>query len=72
MDTVLEVLEKTVLLIGQCNNTIIYERRKIVLLGVTGTSSPQVASTLKQKAVCLQKHDQTLFEKILETSQQKV
>ena len=38
MDTVLELLEKTVLLIGQCNNTITYERRKNVLLGVTGTS----------------------------------
>ena len=36
MDTVLELLEKTVLLIGQCNNTITYERRKNVLVGVTG------------------------------------
>ena len=31
MDTVLELLEKTVLLIGQCNNTITYERRKRVI-----------------------------------------
>ena len=44
MDTilVLELLEKTVLLIGQCNKTITYERRENVLLGVTGTSSSQV------------------------------
>ena len=56
MDTVLELLE-TVLLIGQCNNTITYERRKNVLLGVTGTSSSQVASMLKEKVAFLQKHD---------------
>ena len=63
MDAVLEILEKTVLLIGQCNNTITYERRKNVLLGVTGTSSSQVASMLKEKAAFLQKHDQALFGK---------
>ena len=57
MDTVLEPLEKMVLLIGQCNNTITYERMKNVLLGITGTSSPQVASMLKEKAVFLQKHN---------------
>ena len=45
MDTVLELLEKTVLLIGQCNNAITYERRKNVLLGVTGASSSQGFST---------------------------
>ena len=39
MDTALELLEKTVLFIGQCNNTFTYERKKNVLLGVTGTSS---------------------------------
>ena len=44
MDTVLELLE-TVLLIGQCNNTITYERRKNVLLGVTGASSSQSFNT---------------------------
>ena len=37
MDTVLELLEKTVVLIGQRSNTITYERRKNALLGVTGT-----------------------------------
>ena len=63
MDTVLELLEKTVLLIGQYNNTITYKRRKNVLLGVTGTSSSQVASMLKEKAAFLQKHDQALFGK---------
>ena len=63
MDTVLELLEKPVLLIGQCNNVITYERRKNVLLGVTGTSSSQVASMLKEKAAFLQKHDQALFGK---------
>ena len=39
MDTILELLEKTVVLIGQCINTITYERRKNALLGVTGTST---------------------------------
>ena len=63
IDTVVELLEKTVLLIGQCNNTVSYERRKNVLLGVTGTSSSQVASILKEKAAFLQKHDQALFGK---------
>ena len=63
MDTVLDFIEKTVLLIGQCNNTITYERRKIVLLGVIGTSSLQVASMLKEKAAFLQKHHQALFRK---------
>ena len=29
MDTVFELLEKAVLLIGQCNNTIAYEKRKM-------------------------------------------
>ena len=50
-------------LIGQCNNTITYERRKNVLLGVTGTSSSQVTSMFKEKAAFLQKHDQALFGK---------
>ena len=63
MDTVLKPLEKTVLLIGQCNNTITHQRKKNVLLGVTGTSSSQAASMLKEKAAFLQKHDQALFEK---------
>ena len=61
MDTVLEPLEKMVLLIGQCNNAITYERRKNVLLGITGTSSSQVASMLKEKGAFLQKHNQVLF-----------
>ena len=61
MDTVLKRLEKTKLFIGQCNNIIIYERRKNGLLDVTGTSSSQVASMLKEKAAILQKHDQALF-----------
>ena len=51
------------LLIGQCNNTITYERKKNVLLGVTGTSPSQVASLLKENVAFLQKHDQALFEK---------
>ena len=51
------------LLIRQCNNTITYERKKNVLLGVTGTSPPQVASLLKEKVSFLQKHDQARFEK---------
>ena len=36
MDTVLELLEKIMLLIGQCNNKITQDRRKEVFLGVTG------------------------------------
>ena len=65
MDTVLEFLGRTVLLIGICNNTIIYERRKNVLLGVTGTSPSQVASRLlKEKTKFLQKHNQALFGKV--------
>ena len=63
MYTVLELLEKKVLLIGQCNNTITYERRKNVLLGITGTSSSQVALLLKEKAEFLRKHDQAFFGK---------
>ena len=63
MDTALEPLQKTVLLIGQCNNTNTNERRKNVLLDVTGASSSQVASMLKEKAAFLQKHDQALFRK---------
>ena len=51
------------LLIRQCNNTITYERKKNVLLGVTGTSPSQVASLLKKNVAFLQKHDQALFEK---------
>ena len=51
------------LLIGPCNNTITYERRRNALLGTTGTSSSQVASMLKEKVAFLQKHDQTLFGK---------
>ena len=56
MDTMLELLEKIMLLIGQCNNRIIQDRRKEVFLGVTGTSPSQVASILKEKAAFLQKH----------------
>ena len=50
-------------MIGQFNNTIIYERRKNVLLGVTETFSSQVASILNEKAAFLQKHSQALFRK---------
>ena len=63
MDTVLELLKKTILLIGQCSNNITYERRKNILLGVTGTSNAQVAAILKEKASFLQKHDKALFGK---------
>ena len=63
MDTALEPLQKTVLLVGQCNNTNTNERRKSVLLDVTGASSSQVASMFKEKAAFLQKHDQALFRR---------
>ena len=57
MDTILELLEKTLVLIGQCSNTITYERRKNTFLGVTLTSTKQVAAMLKKKASFLQQHD---------------
>ena len=63
MDTVLELLEKTVVLVGQCSNAITYDRRRNALLGVTGTSTTQVAAMLKEKTSFLQKHDKTLFRK---------
>ena len=69
MDIVLEFLEKRVLLIGQCNNTITYERRKIVLLSVTGTSTLQVASTLKEKAAF--SRSSTLWERFERPSNRK-
>ena len=50
-------------MIVQFSNTITYERRKNVLLGVTGTSSSQVASILNEKAAFLRKHNQALFRK---------
>ena len=58
MDTVLKILEKTVLLIGQCNNTIAYERRKHVLLDLLITSG-----FIKEKEAFLQKDDQMLLGK---------
>ena len=63
MDAAFKLLDETVLLIGQYNNTITYERRKNILLGVTGNSSPQVVSMLWEKAAFLQKHDQAFFGK---------
>ena len=62
IDTVLELHEKTVVLIVN-SNTITYERRKNTLLGVTGTSTTQVAAALKEKASFLQKYDKALFGK---------
>ena len=50
MDITLELLERTV--IGQCNNTITNERRKNVLLGVTGISPSQVVQCLKKRQHC--------------------
>ena len=35
-DTVLELLQKTVVLVGLCSNTKTYKRPKNALLGVTG------------------------------------
>ena len=63
MDTILELLEKNVVLIGQCSNAITYERHKNALLGVTGTSTTQVAAMLKEIASFLQKYDMALFGK---------
>ena len=63
MDTVLQLLEVTVVLIGQCSNTITYERCKNPLQGVTGTSTTLVAAMLKEKVSFLQKHDKALLGK---------
>ena len=63
LEMVLELLEMTVVHAGQCMSTITYERSKNVLLGVTGTSTTQVAALLKEKAFFFQKHDRTLFRK---------
>ena len=49
MDNVLEPLEKMVLLIGQCNNTITYERRKNVLLGILGPLHHKSLQCLKKR-----------------------
>ena len=68
MNIVLELSEKTVFLIGQCNNTITYERRKNVLLGVTGTSSSQVASMLKEKTASYKNTTKHSLGKISETT----
>ena len=57
------MVEKTVVLISQCSNTITYETHKNALLGVTGTSTTQFTAVLKEKASFLQKHDKALFGK---------
>ena len=63
MDTVLQLLEKTVVLIGQCSNTITYERHKNAPLGVTRTSTTLVVAMLKEKESFRQKHEKALFGK---------
>lgn len=50
MDMVLDLLENTVVFVGQCMNTITYERCKNVLLGVTGTFATDITAVLKEKA----------------------
>ena len=39
IEIILELLEKNVVLIGQCSNAITYERHKNALLAATGTST---------------------------------
>ena len=63
MDMVLELLGKTIVLVSQYINTIMYERRKNILFGVTGTSTTQLTALLTEKASFLQKHTKTLFRK---------
>ena len=46
----LESFEKTVVLVGECSNTVTYMRRKDNLLSVTGTSSTLVGVMFKEKA----------------------
>ena len=69
MDMFLELLGKTIVLVGQYMNTIMYERRKNIILGVTGTSTKQVTALLKEKALFLQKHTKNLFRRNLQITQ---
>ena len=62
MDMVLEILEKAVVLVEYCMNTMC-EGRKNVLLGLTGTSITQVAALLKEKVSFFEKHDKASFGK---------
>ena len=57
----LALLEQTVLLVGQCHNSISYERRKNVLGALM--SSTQVSTMLKEKADLLKENDGSLFGK---------
>ena len=62
MDMVLEILEKAVVLVEYCMNTMC-EGRKSVLLVLTGKSITQVAALLKEKVSFFEKHDKASFGK---------
>ena len=59
IDDALQLIEQTVLLVGQCCNTISCDRRKSILSSVTG--STQASSMLKEKAEILRNDDGSLF-----------
>lgn len=49
MGMVLDLLKKKVVFVGQCMNTITYERCKNVLLGVAGTFATDITALLKKR-----------------------
>ena len=63
MNIFLESHKKLAVLVGQCMTIITYERRKNVLLGVTGISTAYIVALFKKKISFLQKHDKVLFGK---------
>ena len=75
LDLIKEHIEQTILLLGQASNSISYQRRYSILLGIVG-SPPKIKEMLREEAVLLQKHDTELFgkkfrEHITETSKAK-
>ena len=55
-------VEPTLLLLGQSSNVITYHKR-LNVLGSVMNSQNQLKSTLKEKTLLLQKHDEYLFGK---------
>lgn len=59
IDDLQELVEQTVVMVGQCSNTITYHRRFAVLKNLMGIQ--QAKETLREKASLLQKHDKQLL-----------
>ena len=58
-----ELLEKTLVLAGQCNNKIISKNRGDEFLAVTGPSSAHDARMFKECLSFLLRHEKSLIEK---------